>query len=70
MRVDSDDFRPLGPHRQQYAPTAGWAAQYALAGSTPRTKNAVDSASASAAVRAVTVTLAIPSAGQPVRGSR
>src|SRR6516225_3265167 len=50
------------------APMPGWEAQYARVQSTPWMKNAVASASASAAVGATAEALAIPSAGQPLRG--
>src|SRR5690349_1269806 len=52
--------------------TAAWAGrglQYAVAASAPSTKNAVESASAAAAVGATQLALAVPAAGQPVRGS-
>ena len=62
-------FFPLvsasSPAGNNTAPTLGWPSQYARVFSTPRMKNAVARASASAAVGASTVTLAMLSAGQP-----
>ena len=47
----------------------GRAAQKGAARAGPATRNAVESASATAASEATTLALRTPSAGQPVRGS-
>ena len=77
--VENPDFHPQG----DFAIKSGYLsndvngrltfagiAQYRRAFSTPMTKNAVESASASAAVDASTVTDRASSTGRPVRGSR
>src|SRR5947208_859372 len=51
------------------APSNGRVCVKRFAPSAPSTKAAVDIASASAALGAVTLALALPSAGRPVRGS-
>ena len=62
--------RPRSGLEIRTAPTSGRLSQHCRAISTPPTKNAVESASATAADEATTVTDSVPSTGQPVRGSR
>ena len=52
------------------APYSGWASQNSRVPSTPITKKAVESASASVALAAMAVALTTWRAGRPVRGSR